>query len=225
MSASLSVLRSITRDEMKVDKNGKIWSNSSMDRLLKISHRKIQKDLDWAFPANEPLSLLEIPTDGSLEYDLIVHKVAVVQLVKVNNIRVSPLSRKRRELMGSNLTNSGQPSRYYLRGGSIGFNTVPSSGSVISILHLLKVDPPTEDAGSLLPDTDEVNQIIALYTKYLAWKQIKGQDATADQALAEYRQQMNEVRQEFWPLDEDLKFNTDRNTGSFSGRNDWCSVG
>jgi hypothetical protein len=199
-------LRDVAREEITVDPSGGVWSDDKLNQYINVSHRKLQKDLQLGFPANE-LKDTDITADGSLEYAFT--STGVIEIVKIGNVPLDPTTKKDL-LKFTNLEDGGTPSQYYLEGDVMGFNVKPGSGITIKVWHTQYVIDFTNDTGeSSLPDTDEVKLAIAYYVKYLAWKKQKGQRATAMEAKEEYENTMNELRSEYWGR-QNHSFNLDR---------------
>ena len=178
-NSNRTTLRSNIRWELKIDPNGKIWNDSTLDLYLNRAYLQLQQDwnLDWQendanttyTPSAQETSL---PTDFG--------KIVLVRYNWTELISTTKIQMKREIATFQAWT----PSRYYLYSNTLGTDTIPSSGTI-------DLDYKKINAG-FTADTDEsdypttFDTALVKYSAYLAWSSPRGNVQTAASKLQEY---------------------------------------
>jgi hypothetical protein len=203
--STLTTLRSKLRSELKIDPNGKIWSDGTLNGAINQAVSQIQQDgnHDWHFNDNEH----SIPTvinqsayalpdtfvrleEGTIEYD---------------GDQLNPADYgwlKRRDLT----TTSGQPSYYALRNANIYLGYRPNAIKTLEFTYRSALTAMSSDAtDSGMPST--FDQALIKYAAYLCWSPIEGRSDKAQMALREYNQMMEGLFAQYLGRRDESNFN------------------
>lgn len=196
MATTKQNLRDWLRLELKIDPNGRIWSNAILDRNLEKARTKVQSDgnHDWSFNDGEN-------TENSVAfqalYDLPEDFVRIEEgQVRYNYQAVQPVNYAELKAIHANLNYFGRPNNYYLRGASIGFFYVPNEVKQIDYCYRRRLP-------FLVNDTDETgmptefDEAVLQYASYLCWGDIQGREDKANQAIQNYLEAIGTLYQQF----------------------------
>lgn len=205
--STLQTLRSNLRSELKTDPNGRVWSDSVLDRNINEAVRTIQQDGSFSWFFNDGQHT-ESSVVGQGTYDL-PEDFARLELrgIKYDNYMLS--KRDYRQVFDSyDLTQQGNPSVYYLRasGGvqQFGILPLPNSVKVISFLYrkLLPLMTSDTDESGMPSDFDEA---IQAYAEYLCWNDLTPNPKTV-QALEKYRLSMQGLYAQYLGREDEANF-------------------
>lgn len=185
----LSSLRSQLNDEVKIDKNDKLWSPTTKNQFLNQAYFQVQKDLNFKTRQNQAAPYTIPTVTGTQEYALPSDFIRV-QLVTWDGQKIYPIDYI--HLKSQNLGMAqGKPYEYYLYGGNIGFYPIPSTGT--GLLYYLKRLPlMTASQDSVLPS--DFDLAVVKYAAYLLWSTPRGNRQTAQEKVTDYEQIMNTLR-------------------------------
>jgi len=180
--SSLIELRSITRSlYLKIDPNGKIWSDQILDWYINRAYTQIQKD-----GGNKRREQQE---------DWTITTVAWVQnyLYPSNFLKITGIVNGTLELYKTYkedilknwlITNTGNPSAYYIYGANIWLFPIPTWTSTIAYTYNKRLPKITESQDSLFPE--DFDDAIWLYATYLWCISVEKWDK-ASQMYSEYQ--------------------------------------
>lgn len=196
MATTRQNLRDDLRLELKIDPNGRIWSDSILNKNIEKARTKIQADggHNWSFNDGE-YSVSSVA--GTATYALPSDFVRLEEgQVRYNNTSVFPVDYARLKAQYPDLTSQGQPSFYYLRGANIGFFQVPNEVKTIDFCYRKKLTlftADSDDSGM----ADEFNEAIIQYACYLCWSDIQGREDKATQAIQNYTEAMDALYSQY----------------------------
>jgi len=170
--SSLAELRAIARDlYLKIDPNWKIWTNSTLDWYINRGYLQVQKDwwnrrreqqADWVITTIAATSNYPYPSDF-LKITGIVNGTLELYKTYKENILKSWL-----------ITNTGNPSAYYIYGSNIWLFPIPIATETISYTYNKRLPKITESQDSLFPE--DFDDAICLYAVYLGCMSVEKND-------------------------------------------------
>lgn len=176
-------------NELKIDPNGRVWSDSILNTNLETARRKIQEDghHDWFFNDGEDTSIVSVVSQQ--EYDLPTDFVRL-ELIKYDTWELLPTTKKYLKAHNSSLAVDGTPQYYYLLGSKFGvFQRPNANGKVFDLTYRKKLASFTSDASvEVMPD--EFIEAIVQYAAYLSWSDIQGREDKAIQSMQNYKEIM-----------------------------------
>lgn len=190
---SLVDLRTKLRTEyIRIDPNGKIWSNSVIDWYINRAYTQIQKD--WQYKWRENIEDATTTTvAGQQEYWIPTDYIAV-NLVRYNNQYLTKTDRITLKMENQNSPMvSGTPYQYYLYWWNIGLYPIPNTTGTIDLEYLKKLPKITTSQDSLFPE--EFDDAICAYAKYIAFMGNNKPEAMA--SLWDYQQLMDTLRSSY----------------------------
>lgn len=179
MSSTRTTIRSLLRRELRIDPNGKIWTDSSLNTYINRAYLQLQQDwnLDWQEnDANN--SYTPSAQETSLPSDF-----WKVVLVRYNGTELHWTTKTdlKKEI---STFQAWIPSRYYLYSNTLGTDTIPSSGTIDldykKINAWFSADTDTSDYPT------GFDTAIVKYSAYLAWSSIKWNEQKAQVSLNDY---------------------------------------
>jgi len=188
MSSTLAQLRSKLRTEIKIDPNGKIWNDSTLNSYINRAYLQIQQDwnLDWQ---ENDANTTYTPTAQETTLPTDFWKVI---LIRYNWTELFPTTKAELKRQYTSFQ-SGTPYKYYLFSNKLWTDTIPSWWTID--LDYKKIN------ASLSADSDtsayplNFDTAIVKYSAYLAWSATRGNAQTATEKLQEYK---NEVKTLSW---------------------------
>jgi len=191
MATSLGTLRTALREEIKIDPNGKIWSNSVFNDNINAAYLQVQADGQFNWPGQQGGEQAVSLVSGTQEYALSTD-LAVIELVLKGTEILSQTdftSAKVRNLSGT----QGTVNSYYLRGNNIGFDPIPDSSDTVTVYYRTLLDELTADGDNIELD-DRFAQLIVKYAAYLTWSGPRGNESTAASKYNDYLASLNRMK-------------------------------
>lgn len=109
-------LRTKLRTEIKIDPNGKVWNDTTLDQFINSAYFQVQKDGNFNWRENDGNYSFSL-TSGTQEYTLPTGFIRT-DLVRYAGTELFPTSKVDLKRIYSSFVN-GTPSRYYINGGFI----------------------------------------------------------------------------------------------------------
>ena len=191
--SSLADLRTKSRDEyIKLDRTGKIWSDSNLDSYINRAYLKIQQDAKFWFRQCDAVTTITLSwnSTSALPSDFITIDDVMIGTSYLNRI-------EKKELIWLGNT----PSMYYIFGTDIGFDW--TSGT-ISLYYRKRLPTLTSSQDSMLPS--DFDDCIAEYVKY-EWFMSVGKEQQAMAHLADYEAQKNNLLATYLYNDNNMAWN------------------
>jgi len=176
-------LRSSLRDEIRIDPNGKIWSDLILDTYIKQAIFQIQKDWNFEWRENQWGNNTFSLVPWTQEYDLPSDFIRT-DLVRYNGQVLQKTTQKQLKQLYTSFT-SGTPFQYYILGSKIWFDVLPNDAWTIDFDYFKRLNAPLEDT-NLSPFPEDFNISIIKYASYLAWSSPRGNEQTAITKKNEY---------------------------------------
>lgn len=203
--STLANLRGNLRTELKIDPNGRIWNDATLNGYLVEAVNQIQQDgnYDWHFNDAEgsdntvaSQTSYDLPTDFvRLEYDT----------VKINGVSMQKADYRwlwRDKLFDS----TGDPTFYALRGTKIYFALTPDTGGdSITYLYRKKLATMSADTDDSGLDTEFDNALVK-WAAYLAWSTVEGRENKGIAAAQDYQEAMKGCFTQFLGRRDDANF-------------------
>ena len=172
-------LRTLTRNELKIDTNWKIWSNTVLDWYINRAYLQIQQDwnLDWQEnDANTTYS----PTVQETTLPVDFGKLTLVRYDGQELANTTKIDLKRKNIAFL----SWKPSKYYLYWWKLWTDTIPSSWTIdLDYKKIIAWFTSDVDTSAYSKNFDTA---IVKYSCYLAWAAIRNDNASALK-LQEYK--------------------------------------
>lgn len=181
--------------ELKIDPNGKIWNDNTLNAFIQQAQYQVQQDgnYDWTF--NQDGTNTQSTVASQATYSL-PSDFGRLELVKYNNQQLKPTTLRELHEKNTTITGTGTPSKYYLTGDNIGLYLEPDAVNDLFILYKKKLAAFTDNTtDNGMPA--EFDDAVALYASYLAWKTIDGKQDKAIQALQSYRLSLEGLMAQF----------------------------
>lgn len=191
---TLSGLRSRTRTELKIDPNGRVWSDNVLNQNINQAVKQIQQDGDYNWFFND--NVYSVPTVVSTATYAMPSNYVRLELgsIKWNNNPLDP--RDYRTLFRDfDLTQEGTPGWYYLRGTNVGLYPIPNAVQTLTYLYrgsLTSMSADTDDSG--MPDT--FDEAICAYAEFLCWMDVKDREAQ-ERAFEKYNVTMEGLNAQY----------------------------
>lgn len=210
MATTLATLVSDLRNELKIDPNDKVWSQSLKEDYINEAYLQIQRDGEFNWRENqEELSTFPI-TGGTEKYDLPSDFIRLdfIQLTdSITNLRSIDLATVRTR----GTDGQSEPSEYFIYGNEIGFYPIPDTSYNILMLYRKRLPTLTDSQDSQLPA--DFDQAIVKYASYLAWSAPRGNEGVAQSKLQDYEASVRRLRLAYIMQDSyNLKFGYQRST-------------
>jgi len=185
--STLETLRSKFNNDVRINKSFQLWSQNIVDQYLNQAYFQVQKDgnFDWS-ETQESAVVSMTSNEGALPSDFVA-----LSLVKVGDN--SPEMGDKIQLLkeNTNLSKSGDPSKYYLYGGNIGFDVVPVNTVTIYYRKQLTDMDSTTPVASAFPSRFDL--AIVKYAAYLAFSTYLPNDPRGASRLVDYNEQINSI--------------------------------
>lgn len=214
--SSLATLVSKLRNEVKIDPNDRIWSQSVKENALNRAYFQLQKDgnYDWTeHVANYTVSTAVGTQEYARPSDFIR-----LDLVRLNGNYLLKRDKVQLKQQYASGFTQGQPNEYYIYGNFLGLNPIPSSVWTIDLDYRKRLPTMTSAVDSAFPvDFDDA---IVQYAAYILFKQIRNFDR-AKTAMEDYMTIVDTLRDGYIQNDNfNLRFRTQRRRSSFVTRPD-----
>lgn len=185
---SQSTLRTLTRDEIRIDPNGKIWTNAQIDGFVNKAYLDITIDASLDLQENQEETTITTAV-GTREYNLPADFLRV-DSVSIDNRELENTTKKQVVIINTDQT-QGQPFEYYLYNNKIGFNPVPNQIFVFNLLYKSLLPTITDSVESELPD--RFDSLIAVRAAYYAFRQVRGNEQAAVDKNRQYEEEMTRL--------------------------------
>lgn len=182
--ASLSSLRTLTRNQYRFDPNGRVFSNTELDWYLQQSYKHVQEQLWLLLDSKEAISTVS----GTQEYTLPTSLYKITDDgVMIDTISLGEANYEDT----SGITTLAKPTRYYQRetdtGLKIGFINTPDSVYTINVFY--KGYRPALSDSQATTTNEKYDMLIALYAAYYAEYTLRGNTPNAIAKLQAYEQE------------------------------------
>ena len=187
MASTRADLRADLRTELKKDPNGKIWNDTALNWYLTKAYLRVQKDWNFQWRENQANTTFSTVV-GTQEYTLPTD-LGKLELVRfdTDNLRKTTKVQLKRD---QNNFVAWKPSKYYVFGANIGFDTLPDTVWTVDIDYVKRLSFPTDDTTEI--DFDEDYDVaLVKYAAFLAWSSIDGKQGTASSELQEYQLELD----------------------------------
>ena len=202
--ATRQTIRDNVRGELKIDPNGRVWSDTVLNRNIEIARRKIQQDgnFDWHFNDGEDTTIITVI--GTQEYAL-PNNFVRLESVKYDTSPLTTTTKNYLKRTNSTLAVNGRPSQYYLLGSKIGLWLRPDDAKTLDLTYRKKLDAFTGDSSTEVMDDDFIEAIVQ-YACYLSWSDIQGREDKAVQAMQNYKESMEGLFDQYLGRRDDANF-------------------
>ena len=206
MASTLASLRNKLRTELKIDPNGNIWNDNTLNLYLNDAYAQIQRDGDYDWRENIGGNSTPAVSAGTAEYT-VPTDVARYDVIRFGGNVLEQTTKTKTTIADGETTSSGDPSHYYLEGTVIGLWPTPNSVKTLDIDYRKRLTPMSDDADTIDFNTDYDNAIVN-YAAYLAWNGYRGASGNGQVELAAYERQLETLRLTYLVFSQsDLKFN------------------
>ena len=211
--SSLSTLRTKFNSEVKINKNNKIWSTSTVDQYINAAVVQIQKDNGFSWRENSASDSTSA-TSGTAEYSLPSDFIRM-DLVRFNLQPLKQTSKKDIQ-MTQQTSASGTPAAYYINGTVYGLHPTPTAGETINLDYFKRLPTITTSQDSSFPE--DFDDATIKYAAYLAFSTYRPKYADSEQRLRDYRIAINTLLSAYGLYDTaDMTFRYQRTSGFYSG--------
>lgn len=204
MASTRAELRSQLRTEIKIDPNGKIWNDSTLNIYINRAYLQIQKDGNFDWQENDAnTSYTPAAQETALPSDF--WKVKLVRYNWTELWKTTKIQLKREYQTFVSWT----PDRYYLYSNKLWTDVIVTSWTIDLEYKKINAKFTADTDESAYPDDFDI--AITKYGAYLAWSSPRGNTQTASSKLQEYRLELDTLRSTFiFNDDNDLTFYTHR---------------
>lgn len=216
MATSLADLQSKLNDELKIDKNNKVWSTTAKNNYINQAYFQVQKDGNFNWRENQTFSNFT-STPGVQEYDLatVMPNFQRLDYVAFNNNNLWKTTLQDIK-MSHATTQSSMPNEYYIYGSNLGLQPTPLTAGDVYLLYRKRLPTLTSAQDSLFPE--DFDDAIVKYAAYLAWSAPRGNEGVAGSKKNDYEIVMNTLRNGYI-----LEDTNDLNFGLQRRRRNWYS--
>lgn len=183
MAKTLLQLRSMLQVELR-DPNDKAWSSAVKNQYLNRAYFQVQKDNNFEWRENRTSSNLSTPYTIPTDFVIMELVRFGTQPLKL----VDPIALKKR---GDDLTLTGNPEWYYFNSSTLGL--YPVTTSPVEINYKKKLTKLSAD-GEAIALADDFAEAIIKYAKFLAWSSPRGNRQSAQEAMEDYKEEMNMLK-------------------------------
>ena len=200
--ATLSEIRTQLRDELKSDRTGKIWADSTLNNYINKAILNLQIDGQFAWNENEAQEDTFSLTGSVQEYDLPTD-FGQLELVILNDSN-NEMYLKSTDFVSQRIRNlnasTSKPYNYFIRADKIGFDPIPDSGYIIKMYYRKVLEALVNDEDTF-PFTDDFIQAVLKYGAFLAWSSPRGNKQTAIEKMADYNLEKEYLLQRYQTRD------------------------
>lgn len=203
--STLITLRGKLRTELKIDPNGRVWNDSTLDNALNDAVLQIESDgnFDWHFnnAENSESSVVsqagyDLPDDFvRIENDAVLYDSGEIRLMDYNYAWKNKY-----------FETDGTPSIFSIWANKIYLGFRPNSIKTLKYLYKKKLTEMTADANdSGLPN--EFDTAIVKWAAYLCWSSIEGKENKGISAAQDYQEAMKGLFDQFLGRREQNSYN------------------
>ena len=192
-SPTLSELYTKVRSEMKVDRNGRIWSNADIKDAINNTILTVQKAANFNWQFNDACQIIQTVADQA-EYSLSSDSQGL-QLVEYNKDALRTTNKLEIEALNKTLP-SWTPRFYYVYGGNLGLSPIPTTSNQEIKVFYQKFLVPLSDDSDTLPFPSDFTKTVVLYTSYDLFAQTSDSKniQRANVKLTRYNEELNTIR-------------------------------
>jgi hypothetical protein len=182
--SSLAVLKASFNNDVRINKNYKLWSEALVEDYVNQAYFQVQKDASFSWPENQTSVALTITgAEVTLPADFIT-----VDMVKHGDNTLQKIDKL--ELIDrNNNAVSGEPTYYYLYGGKIGFDKIPTKTT--TLYYKKKLPEMTSLVDSSFSSLFDL--MIIKYAAYLAFSTYLPNDQRGVMRLNDYQAQFDSI--------------------------------
>jgi len=190
---TLSELRVKVRQEMKIDRNGRIWDNPTVDDAINLAILTVQKAANFNWQMNDACTTIQTVA-GQETYSLATDN-QWVQLVEYNKDALFTTNKLEVEALNKTLP-QGTPRFYYIYNWALGLSPIPTtSNQEIKVFYQKFLVPLSADTDTL-PFPADFCKTVVLYASYDLFAQTS--DSTNIQRAKvkkeRYQEELNTIR-------------------------------
>lgn len=210
---TLGDVRDYLREELKADRNGKIWGDNQLNRFINKAILNISVDANFAWDETDRQSYSFTTTSGTQEYAL-PSDFGQLELVILNDGQ-NKMYLKSTDFVDQKIANlnssDSKPYNYYIRTTYIGFSPIPDNPYEITLFYRKGLSTLTNDSDTF-PFSDDFLQAVLKYASYMAWSSVRGNRQSALEKLEDYKMEMDYLLQRYLSKDfPGLNYRTPRN--------------
>jgi len=192
MATTRSQMRTLFRKEVRIDPNGIVWDDTTANTFFEQARLRLQSDGQFNWPENQGQTQTITTTAGTEQYaqDSTLGRYT---LVMFDTIELYPTEFENAKRANPQDT-QGKPVGYYLSGSNVGIYPIPDGTHTIKAYFRQRFAELTADSGTggVIIFPDSMAPCMAKYMAYLAWSQPRGNKATANEKLEEYKAMLEE---------------------------------
>lgn len=177
--ASITDLRSITRQQYRFDPNGRVFGDSELDLYINQAYKTVQREMWLLLDDKEVITTIS----GTQEYSL----PTTLYHIKSVNLETQELPQGSYEDT-SGITTQAKPYQFYLRetatGTTIGFQDIPDGAYTINLFYQWYREDLDSTHNASTPS--QFDLLIALYAAYLAEYTLRGNTNNAVAKMQAY---------------------------------------
>lgn len=183
--SSLAVLKASFNNDVRINKNYKLWSEPLVEDYINQAYFQVQKDAAFSWPENQSSSVLTITSyEVSLPSDFIA-----VDMVKHGDTTLQKIDKLQLLDQNNDFTSGGEPTYYYLYGGKIGFDKTPTKTT--TLYYKKKLPALTSLVDSSFSSLFDL--MIVKYAAYLAFSTYLPNDQRGVMRLNDYQSQFDSL--------------------------------
>lgn len=166
MATNLSKLRSMGRSEMKLDRVWRVWNNEEWDNAINEAILEIQNQWDFKWDENQKTATFDSVEDQQ-EYDIktLIPDFIGLDLVKYSDNPINSVDYINLKASYSQFP-EWTPTSYYLYGGKIGLNPIPTVIDTVDITYRWILTDLEDDLDES-PFGTNFDRAIVLYACYV----------------------------------------------------------
>lgn len=190
---TLSELYAKVRSEMKVDRNGRIWSNADIKEAINLAILTVQKAANFNWQMNDTFQTIQTVA-WQAEYTLAIDTQGL-ELVEYNKSDLHTANKLEIEALNKTLP-SGTPRFYYVYWGNLWLSPIPTtSNQEIKIWYQKFLVPLSADTDTL-PFPYDFCKTVVLYASYDLFAQTSDSKniQRADVKKTRYKEELNTIR-------------------------------
>ncbi len=192
-SPTLSELRIKVRQEMKVDRNGRIWDNSTVDDAINLAILTVQKASNFGWQVNDACQTIQ-SVAGQETYSLDENSQGI-KLVEYEKDTIFTTQKLEIEALNKTLP-SWTPRFYYIYNWALGLSPIPTTSNQEITIFYQKFLVPLSDDSDTLPFQSDFTKTVVLYASYDLFAQTS--DAKNIQRASvkkdRYKEELNTIR-------------------------------
>lgn len=205
MATTLTLYKDRLRAELKIDPNGRVWSDTSLTRALNDALEQIEQDGNFDWPFN----------DGEVSDSTVIDQAAYALPTDFVRVELDGVKYNKKELTSASYNwlykqnyfdQSGNPVYYALRGDNIYFAQKPSEVQTYEVLYrkkLTTMSANSDDPG--LPT--EFDHAMTKWAAYILWSTIEGRENKAISAAQDYQEAIKGLFDQYLGTRDDVNYN------------------